>query len=76
MKEQTTLPEEASEARFAQASTNGSLDTATIQLLAAWRREDATDDPEEIRAAEQELAEFKRVINENRTAVGETRLYP
>lgn len=36
------------------------------QMLAQWRSEDATDDPEEIHRAEEELAEFKRQMNANR----------
>ncbi len=36
------------------------------RLLRSWIAEDATDDPEEIRAAEEDLAAFKRAINENR----------
>jgi len=49
---------------------------AAIALLRAWREEDATDDPEEIRKAEQELEEFKRNINANREVTGERRVYP
>jgi len=56
--------------------SNAPVDTATLELMAQWRREDATDDPEKIRAAEQELAEFKRVMNENRTLTGEPPLFP
>jgi hypothetical protein len=52
------------------------LDTSTLELLANWRRQDATDDPAELRAAEQELAEFKKAMNESRTASGEPVLYP
>jgi hypothetical protein len=36
----------------------------------------ATQNPEEVRAAERELAEFKKAINEKRTGSGETSLYP
>ena len=52
------------------------IDTVTLELLAAWQAEDATSDPEEIRAAEQELAEFKQAMNENRVSCGEPLLYP
>lgn len=52
------------------------IDTATIELLARWAREDATDDPELIRAAEREIAEFKKAMNANRAASGEPLLYP
>jgi hypothetical protein len=52
------------------------IDTATIDLLAEWRRLDATDDPDLIRAAEEELAEFERAMNENRALVGARLLFP
>lgn len=55
---------------------SGSIDSATLELLAAWRRQDAASDPEEIRAAERELAEFKKRMNESRTATGERVLFP
>lgn len=54
----------------------GAIDTATLELLASWRQQDATTDAEQIRAAEQEIAEFKRAINENRSATGERKLFP
>ena len=49
---------------------------AAIALLKSWREQDATDDPEEIRQAEEELAEFKRNMNANRAATGERLVYP
>ena len=55
---------------------NRPVDTATLQLLAEWRRQDATSDPEDIRAAERGLADFKRAMNEARTATGERIVYP
>ena len=60
----------------AQPSNTGSIDTATLELLASWRAEDATSNPEELRAAEQELADFKKAMNENRARAGEPLLYP
>ena len=54
----------------------GEVDTETLALLEAWAREDATDDPEKLRAARKELDEFKRAMNENRAATGERILYP
>jgi hypothetical protein len=60
----------------AHPSANGSIDTATLELLERWRLQDATDDPEQLRAAEQELTEFKNAINKNRTLAGEPLLYP
>ena len=52
------------------------IDRATIALLARWRREDATTDPEALRAADQELADFKRALNESRAEAGEPLVYP
>jgi hypothetical protein len=54
----------------------GSIDTATLELLAGWRLQDATDDPEKTRAAERELAEFKRAMNDMRFAIGAPPVYP
>jgi len=48
----------------------------SIALLRSWLAEEATDDPDEIRRAEEELAEFKRNMNANRAATGERLLYP
>jgi hypothetical protein len=44
---------------------------AAIALLNQWIAEDATDDPEEIRLADEEVAELKRNLNANRVATGE-----
>lgn len=52
------------------------IDMATLELLASWRRQDATTDPDQIRRAEEEIAEFKRAMNENRTASAEPVLFP
>ena len=49
---------------------------ATLALLAKWAKEDATDDPEELRRAEEELEEFKRSLNANRAATGERLPFP
>jgi hypothetical protein len=54
----------------------GSVDTATLELLEAWRLQDATDDPEQLRAAERDLTEFKKAMNQSRTLAGEPLLYP
>lgn len=58
------------------AGKTEAIDTATLELLARWRREDSTDNPTELRAADEELAEFKKAMNENRTVSGEPVLYP
>ena len=42
---------------------NDAENDATIALLTTWLQEVATDDPEELRKAEEELREFKRNIN-------------
>lgn len=55
-------------------SGNGCIDTATFELLANWRVQDATTDPEQIRAAEQALADFKKA-NGNRIVTGEPVLF-
>jgi hypothetical protein len=54
----------------------GSADTATLELLAAWKAEDATTDPEKIRAADAEVEAFMKAMNENRAATGERLLFP
>ncbi len=61
---------------LAPSSTNGSIDSATLELLARWRVEDATNNPEAIQAAEKEVAEFKAAMNDNRTRSGESLLFP
>lgn len=52
------------------------IDTGTLRLLDSWAREDATSDPDRLTAAQRELDEFKRAMNENRAASGERILYP
>jgi len=54
----------------------GFVDTATLELLATWKAEDATTDPEKLRAADEEVAEFKKAMNENRAATGARLLFP
>lgn len=49
---------------------------AAIAYLDRKLKEEATDDPEEIRKAEEELAEFKRNMNANRAATGERLVFP
>jgi hypothetical protein len=75
VKHQTT-PETSPTPPLAQRSNNNPIDTATLELFAKWRAEDATDDPEELRKAVQELAEFKKAMNRNRAQAGEPILYP
>jgi hypothetical protein len=54
----------------------GSIDTATLELLAAWKSQDSTTDPEKLREADEEVAEFKKAMNENRAATGARLLFP
>ena len=54
---------------------SGSVDTATLDLLAKWKAEDATQDPEAIKAAEREVSEFKKALNANRSESGESPLF-
>ena len=49
---------------------------AAIALLRGWLRDEATDDPAEIRKAQEELDEFKRNLNANRKITGERLLFP
>lgn len=53
-----------------------SADSATIELLSGWQQEDATTDPAQLKAAEEELAVFMKAVNEARTASGEPLVYP
>jgi len=55
---------------------NGSVDTATLELLAAWKAEDTTTDSELLREADQEVADFKKAMNANRAATGGRLLFP
>jgi hypothetical protein len=48
---------------------------AAIAILQSWRDEDKTDDLEEVRRAEDELAEFKRNIDANRVESGDHPVY-
>jgi len=76
MKHQTTSQDEAPPATIVQRSDNGSIDSVTLELLARWRVEDAAKNPEDVQAAEKELEEFKKAMNESRTGSGEPLLYP
>jgi len=59
--------------------TTSGVDAKNATAIAYFRRrlkEEATNNPEEIRKAEGELAEFKHNINANREATGERLVYP
>ena len=75
MKHQT-ISATATKLPLPQPSSPGSIDTATLELPASWSVQDATDNPEVLRAAEQGFSAFKKAMNEYRTAAGEPRLYP
>ncbi|MCW3050837.1 MAG: hypothetical protein JWN14_7 [Chthonomonadales bacterium] len=49
---------------------------AALALLDSWISEGLAADPETKRQAEEELAEFKRNMNANRTATGDHPVYP
>ncbi len=77
MNRQAQLPNEAStKPPLPPAQGREAIDTATLDLLTAWRLDDATDNVDEIRAAERELSEFKKAMNETRTLAGELPIYP
>jgi hypothetical protein len=44
--------------------------------LSRWQREDAINDPAQIKAADEELAEFMKAVNEARASSGEAIVYP
>lgn len=58
------------------AQSAAAIDATTLELLAQWKQEDATRNPNELRAAERDLAEFKKAMNQNRTEAGDSVLYP
>jgi hypothetical protein len=76
MKPQTTTTEPSLGPSIGASLATGVIDTETLALLEAWAREDATDDPEKRKAAQKELDEFKKAMNENRAACGERILDP
>jgi hypothetical protein len=49
---------------------------AAIALLKSYLETEAAADPEEIRVAEEELAELKRSMNANREATAERLVFP
>jgi hypothetical protein len=59
-----------------QGFSDSSIDTATLELFAAWKAEDAATDPEKLREADEEVAAFKKAMNENRAATGARLLFP
>lgn len=54
----------------------GTVDSATLEILALWKSADATTDPQALRESDEEVAEFKRAMNENRLATGARLLFP
>lgn len=76
MKQQLTTTEPNPMSPVGASLSTSAIDTETLEILAAWAREDATDDPEKLKAAQKELDEFKKAMNENRAASGERILYP
>jgi hypothetical protein len=52
-----------------------SVDTAALELLAAWKARDATTDPKKLPQAV-EVAEFMQAMNENGAATAGRLLFP
>jgi hypothetical protein len=52
------------------------INTATLELLRHWQQKDATTDPVQLHAAEEDLAEFMKSVNDARTLSGEPAVYP
>ena len=76
MKQQETRKHPTSMPLAGTPLATGGIDTETLELLESWAREDATDDPQTLSKAQNELDEFKKAMNENRAASGERILYP
>lgn len=70
---QENLPPVPAEANAPQISAKNA---AAIALLQSWIEEDATDDPEELRQADADLAELMQNLNKNRIESGERPLFP
>ena len=65
------------EGRRAARAPSGPLPgDSTSVLLARWREEDATDDPEELARRDAELQQLMAGLNANRAATGERPLFP
>lgn len=64
-----SLPPVPSQAQF--VPVIDAENSAAIAMFNQWIAEDATDDPEEIRKADEEVAELRRNLNANRAATGE-----
>ena len=75
MKQQTTTTEPPPVPLVGVPLAIGAIDPETLELLEAWAREDATDDPEKLKDAQRELDEFKKAMNENRATTGERLLW-
>jgi hypothetical protein len=58
-----------------QVSGSDPIDTATLEMFAAWKAEDATTDLDKLRQADEEIAEFKKAMNDNRAASGARLLF-
>jgi predicted transcriptional regulator len=75
-KEQRPLTREEVEAKLVAGGVRLGNPERLIALLDSWIAEGENASPEEIRAADEELAEFKKAMNENRARNGERLLYP
>jgi hypothetical protein len=74
MKNQTRT--ETRTSRSAHSTNGDTMDSATLEFLATWRRQDGTVRPDEIRSAEIEVKEFKLSMNESRALSGQPPVFP
>ena len=56
-------------------SLPNACESSLAELVNAWVREDASDDPEELKARDVETLEFKSRMNANRVSSGERPVY-
>ena len=59
-------PDEYARQLIQQAVSHAQPDDATLKLLAQWRAEDETDDPQELARREAEWEEFKQAMNRSK----------
>jgi predicted transcriptional regulator len=74
--EQRPRTREEIEAKLVAAGVRLGNPEQAIALLDSWIAEVENASPEEIRAADEELAEFKKAMNDNRARTGERLIYP
>ncbi len=73
--QQLPIQSETQAAPEAKAPVISAKNAAAIAYLERRLREEATDDPEEMRKAEEEFQELQRNLNANRDVTGERRVF-